>query len=80
MQKNHHPTNLRVKYLLASVRIMQRQDVKYGTHKMCHFLIRAEIMEAIKNRSKTTMEELFFFFPREEYENSLGLDMRNSGL
>lgn len=75
MQKN--PTNLRVKCLLASVRIMQRQDVKYGTHKMCHFLIRAELMEAIKNKSKTTMEDLF---PREEYENSLGLDMRNSGL
>lgn len=57
---------------------MQRQDVKYGTHKMCHFLIRAEIMEAIKNKSKTTMEDPFF--PREEYENSLDLDMRNSGL
>lgn len=75
MQKN--PTNLRVKNLLASVRIMQRQDVKYGTHKMCHFLIRAELMEAIKNKSKTTVEDLF---SREEYENSLDLDMRNSGL
>lgn len=65
MQKN--PTNLRVKNLLASVRIMQRQDVKYGTHKMCNFLIRAELMEAIKNKSKTTVEDLF---SREEYENS----------
>lgn len=73
--KNH--TNLRVKCLLASVRIMQRQDVKNGTHKMCHFLIRAELMEAIKYESKTTMEDLF---SREEYENSLDLDMRSSGL
>jgi len=56
---------------------MQRQDLKYGTHKMYHFLTRAEQMDAIEKNTKKRKERSF---SREECENSWDLDMRNNGL
>lgn len=67
-----------VERLLFCVRIVQRQDLKYSTHKMCHFLIRTELLDAIKPKQITKHYERSF--SREEYENSLNLDMRSNRL
>lgn len=58
---------------------MQRQDLKYGMHKMCHFLIRDELMDAVK-KPKQIKKHYERSFSGEECENSLDLDMRNSSL
>lgn len=55
---------------------MQRQDLKYGTHKTCHFVIRAELMDAIKTKQVKNHNERSS--SRKECENSLDLDTRNN--
>ena len=45
---------------------------------MCHFLVRAELMDAIKTTQIKKHYERSS--SREERENSLDLDMRNNGL
>lgn len=45
---------------------------------MCHFLVRAELRDAIKPKEINKHYERSF--SSEECENSLDLDMRNNGL
>lgn len=77
INKNKLPQTQTVKCLLFGVGIMLRQDLKYSTLKVWHFLIRDELMDAIKTQQIKNHYERSF--RREECENSLDLDMRNNG-